>query len=88
MRLVEVLEWDIGFPVVLVVQHIMAMAEGAALAILAGQANGSAFRQDRGKGQRFGLPPINAALCAQRRRAPLEQTRQFGIGRETLRPRQ
>ena len=46
----------------LVVQHGMAMTEGTALAVLARQANRCAIRQYRSKGQRLGLPPIDATV--------------------------
>ena len=39
----------------------MALAEGAALRVLAGQANRGAVGEDRGEGQRFGVRPVDLA---------------------------
>src|SRR5579875_2947790 len=57
-RLGQVLEGNVRLAVVLVVQHSVTVTERAALAILASQANGCTFGEQRSKSQRFGLPPI------------------------------
>ncbi len=44
------------------VQDQMALTEGAALGVLAGQANRGAVRQDRGESKRFGMRPIDLAI--------------------------
>src|ERR1051326_5372426 len=64
--LFQVLQWDIELAALLVMQHGMAMAERAALAVLTRQANGGAIGQNRGEGQFLGLSPVDAALVTQR----------------------
>ena len=44
-------------------EHRVAMVEGAAAGILAGKPDRHPFRQQRGKGERLGLAPVDAAPC-------------------------
>ncbi len=52
-----------------IVQHQVALAEGAALDILPGEADGGAVDQDGGEGEGFGVGPIDLAARGVRDRA-------------------
>src|SRR6185312_449584 len=60
-RLWQRLERDIGGARLRVVKHVVALAEGAALAILPREADGRAVGQNRGKGERLGEAPVDSA---------------------------
>ena len=69
-----------------VVQHQVALAEGAALGVLSGEPDRHAFGQQRGERQRLGVGPVDAALRAQRRAAALELLPELGMDGEALGP--
>ena len=63
------------------------MAEGAALRILAGDADRRALGQQRRERERLGEPPIGLAVGAERGLAAIELPCEFRVGREALRKR-
>ena len=73
LRLREVLQRDERLAGVRVVEHRVTMAEGAALDVLAGQADRHAVGQDRRKRQLLRGGPVDRALVRRSRapRAPL-----------------
>ena len=56
----EMVERDVAVLVLLIDQHRMALREGAALAVLAGQPHRMAVEQQRAEGQRLGGRPVDA----------------------------
>ncbi len=71
-----------------VVQHEMALAEGAALGVLAGEPYRHALGEERGEGQRLRVGPVDAALGAECGAAPLELLAELGMHREPSGQRQ
>ena len=71
-----------------VVQHQVALAEGAALGVLAGEPDRHALGEQRRERQRLGVGPVDAALGPERRAAPLELLAQLRVDREPLGPGQ
>ncbi len=59
LTFVEVLQGDMGAGVLLVVQRRMAVREGAAAHVLAGNADRVAFEQQGGVGHGFGIAPVD-----------------------------
>src|SRR5690606_4986064 len=68
-----------------VVDDEVAMAEGAALHVLPREADGDAFGNERGKGERFGVPPVDAAALAHGLSPPVEELGQPRVGGEAFR---
>ena len=58
---------------VLIEQHRMALREGAALAILAGQPHREAFLEQRAEGERFGGRPVDVLAGLDRLGAVVEE---------------
>ena len=67
-----------------VVEHQVALREGAALRVLAGQPHGDAVDEQRRVGQRLRLPPVDAAL-ADCDAAPLELPSELRMHGELVR---
>ena len=70
-------------PLTLVVKRKVAMAEGAAHRVLAGQADRMTLCDQRRERERFGGAPVDRAL-EHRRLAPLHLPHQLGVRREVL----
>src|SRR4051794_5818497 len=56
----DVVERRVALLVFLIEEHRMALREGAALDVLAGQAHAMALEQERAEGERFGARPVDA----------------------------
>ncbi len=67
-----------------VVQHEMALAEGAALGVLARQADRRALHEQRRKGECFGVRPFDAILRRERVAAALQLLEQLGMHDEAV----
>ena len=80
MRLVrrEVLQRDVALARLGVVEHRVALAEGAAAAVLAGEAHRRPFGEQRGEGERLGVRPVEGAAIAGGRR-PLAEDEAFDL---------
>ena len=68
-----------------VVQHEMPLAEGAALGVLARQADGRALHQQRSERERFGVRPFDPLARRERVAPALELLQQFGMHGEAVR---
>src|SRR5690606_27688389 len=71
--------------VALVVEHAVALREGAALGILAGKADRVALEQDRAEGQRLGRRPVDALAGRDRLAAVLEEAADGAVDLEVRR---
>ena len=75
---------EYSWPVLCVVQDEVALAEGAALGVLAGEADRRALDEQRREGERLGVRPVDAALGADGLAPALELAQQLGMDREAL----
>ena len=81
---IEVLHRAVLEPGVLVVEDEMAVGEGAALGVLAGEADVDAVGEQRGEGERLGVAELDPA-ARQRLDPPGERLAQLAVDREALR---
>ena len=83
LRRRQIVERDVAGLVALVVEHRVALREGAALEILAGQADRVAVEQDRAEGQRLGRRPVDALARLDHLAARFEEARDRLVRLET-----
>ena len=83
----EMVERHVAVLVLLVDQHRMALREGAALAVLAGQPHRMAFEQQRAEGERLGGRPVDALAGLDRLGARVEEALDGAVDVEALRHR-
>src|SRR5262249_3295388 len=69
----QVIERGVAILVLLIDQHRVALREGAALAVLAGEPNGVALFQERAERQRLGAGPVEALASIGRPLATLTE---------------
>ncbi len=82
----EMLDRDVGRPGLGVVQRQVALAEGAAHGVLAGQPDRAALEEEGPEGQRLGVRPFDSRLRVVERGQPaIELLGQLGVDREALR---
>ena len=82
LRLGDVLQRDVGRIGVLVVQHRVAMEEGAAAAVLAGEAHPEAVLDQGGVGERLGATPVERQLPGEHLAAVGDDLRHARVQRE------
>ena len=81
----EMVERRVAFLGLLIEQHRMALREGAALRILAGQADRMAFLEQRAEGERFRGGPVDALAGLDRLGAMIEEALDRLVDVEALR---
>ena len=81
---VEVLDRRVAQAGAGVVEDQVALAERAALGVLAGEPNRHAVDQQRAEGERLGLGPVDAFAAGERLAAALELALQLGVELESL----
>src|SRR5207244_7840970 len=83
-RLVQALNRAHRLPSLGVVQDHVALAEGAALGVLAREADRRAFGQKRGERERLRVRPVDATSLVEALAPPLELFDELGVDREPL----
>ena len=73
--------------ILLIDQHCMALREGAALAVLTGEADAMALAQQRAEGERFGGGPVYADAGVDRRASRVEKAPDRAMNVEAFRRR-
>ena len=79
---IEVLEGRVGGVCLHVVEHSVAVAEGAAFAVLAAEPDGFVFEHEGAKGEGLTEAPVDRAAVVVRGDAGVEEAFDFGIGLE------
>src|SRR5438132_809413 len=78
------LQRDVGVPVLIVMQHGMALAERAPPRVLAAQPNAKAIRSNRRQSQGLGRGPIERLLASGHGSPRLEEFRNFRMRVKTV----
>src|SRR6266852_3443962 len=77
-------EWGMAVLVLLIDQHRVALREGAALGVLAGEPHRTAVEQDRAEGKRLRGRPIDALAGLDRLGPRVEETLDGAVDVEAL----
>src|SRR5918993_5813374 len=82
----KISDWRQRLPGIHVVEDEMTLAEGAALGVLAGEADRHTLSQERAESKSFGVRPLDATIGTECRPAPLQLLSELRVHRKSLGP--